>query len=189
MKQIYVKNREEWREWLSKNHNKEENGIWLVFFKKNTKKATLEYNDAVEEALCFGWIDSIIKKIDDEKYVRKFTPRNSKSLWSSSNKKRIAKMIKEGKMTEHGLAKIDAAKKSGFWDKKDRPEINLDMPTELEKALKKNKKAGEFFETLAPTYKKQFMGWIKGAKRKETKEKRLKETIEKLEKGEKLGLK
>ena len=189
MKQIYVKSRKEWREWLLKNHNKEEKGIWLVFYKKNTKKPTIEYNDSVEEALCFGWIDSIIKKIDEEKYVRKFTPRNSKSQWSPSNKKRIAKMIKEGKMTEHGLKKVNEAKKSGQWDKGDRMEIDFDMPPELAKALKKNKKARDFFEKLAPSYKKQFIGWIKVAKREETKEKRLKETIELLTQGKKLGIK
>lgn len=189
MKQVYVKGRKEWREWLSKNHDKEEKGIWLVFYKKYTKKPTLEYNDSVEEALCFGWIDSIIKKIDEEKYVRKFTPRNSKSLWSPSNKKRVEKMMKEKKMTEYGLRKINEAKKSGQWDKADRMKIDFNMPPELGKALKENKKARKFFEKLAPGYKKQFIGWIKIAKRKETKEKRLKETIKKLEKGEKLGMK
>ena len=189
MKQVYVKSRKEWREWLLENHNKEEKGIWLVFYKKNAKKPTLEYKDSVEEALCFGWIDSIIKKIDEEKYVRKFTPRKPDSLWSPSNKKRIAKMIKEGKMTECGLMKVNAAKESGLWDKDDRPGINFDVPPELEKALRRNKKAWEFFQQLAPSYKKQFIGWIKIAKRKETKEKRLKETIELLTKGEKPGMK
>jgi uncharacterized protein YdeI (YjbR/CyaY-like superfamily) len=96
---------------------------------------------------------------------------------------------KEGKMTEHGLKKINAAKESGLWDKDDRPQIDFDIPPRLEKALRKNKKAREFFESLAPSYKKQFIGWIKVAKKEETKEKRLRETIEKLEKGEKLGLK
>jgi uncharacterized protein YdeI (YjbR/CyaY-like superfamily) len=189
MKQVYVRNRKEWRDWLLKNHNKEEKGIWLVFYKKDTEKPTLEYNDSVEEALCFGWIDSIVKKIDEEKYVRKFTPRNAKSLWSSSNKKRVKEMIKGGKMTRFGLAKVNAAEKSGLWDKVDRPSINFDIPPELEKALKKNKKARDFFEKLAPSYQKQFIGWIKVAKQKETKEKRLKETIEKLTRGEKLGMK
>ncbi len=189
MKEVYVKNREEWREWLHENHNKEKKGIWLIFFKKKTKIPTLEYNHAVEEALCFGWVDSIIKKIDEEKYVRKFTPRDSKSLWSPSNKRRVKEMIKQGKMTEHGLAKINAAQESGLWDKKDRPQIDFDTPPELEKALGKNKKAREFFEQLAPSYKKQFIGWIKVAKRRETKEKRLFQTIEKLSNGEKLGLK
>jgi len=189
MKEVYMKSREEWREWLRKNHSKEEKGIWLVFFKKKTEKPTLEYNQAVEEALCFGWIDSIIKKIDEEKYVRKFTPRDSKSLWSPSNKRRVNKMIEDGKMTGHGLSKISAAKKSGLWDKNDRPQINFNIPLEFKNALKKNKKAREFFEHLAPSYKRQFVGWINVAKRKETKEKRLKETMEKLIKREKLGLK
>jgi uncharacterized protein YdeI (YjbR/CyaY-like superfamily) len=98
-------------------------------------------------------------------------------------------MISEGKMTGYGLKKVNEAKQSGQWDKKDRPQISLDMPPELEKALKKNKKAGDFFKGLTPSYKKQFIGWIKIAKQKETKEKRLKETIEMLTKGKKLGMK
>ena len=188
MKQVYVKNRDEWREWLSQNHDKN-NGIWLVFYKKHTGKPSLEYDETVEEALCFGWIDSIIKKIDDDKYVRKLTPRKSDSRWSELNKKRIAKLKKQGLMTEAGIVKVKQAKVSGLWDKPDRPQISLDLPKELKRALSKNKKAKGFFDQLAPSYQKQFVGWIVVAKRPETKERRLKESIALLEKGEKLGMK
>lgn len=181
--------RSRWRDWLAKNHDKEEMGIWLVFYKKAADKPTLNYEDAVEEALCFGWIDSIIKKIDEEKYVRKFTPRKATSRWSQLNKKRIDKMIKQGLMTKDGLEKVQQAKKTGLWDKSDRAEINFEMPMELSDALAKNKKAKEFFEQLAPTYQKHFIGWITVAKRPETKEKRIAESIALLKQGKKLGLK
>jgi uncharacterized protein YdeI (YjbR/CyaY-like superfamily) len=188
MKTVYVKSRKEWREWLNQNHDKS-NGIWLVFYKKHTGKPTLGYEEAVEEALCFGWIDSIIKKIDAEKYVRKLTPRKADSRWSELNKKRIMKLQKQGLLTEAGIMKVKVAKASGLWDKPDRPEISLDIPRELENALAKNTKAKSFFHQLAPSYQKQFIGWIAVAKRKETKERRLREAIALLEQGEKLGMK
>ncbi len=188
MKQLYVKDRDKWREWLSENHAAEA-GIWLIFYKKETSMPTIAYEAAVEEAICFGWIDSIIKKIDAAKYVRKFTPRSDKSKWSSLNKKRANKMIKEGRMTEVGLAKIKAAKKTGLWAKDARPRISLDIPPEFAKALAHNKKAKENFDNLAPSYRKYYIGWIAMAKRPETKNRRIEESIALLEKGKKLGLK
>jgi uncharacterized protein YdeI (YjbR/CyaY-like superfamily) len=188
MKEVYVKTRKEWRDWLNEHHDKS-NGIWLVFYKKHTGKATLEYDEAVEEALCFGWIDSIIKKIDDEKYVRKLTPRKADSRWSEINKKRIMELRKQGLLTEAGIMKIEAAKASGLWDKPDRPITPLNTPRELESALEKNKTAKNFFDQLASSYQRQFIGWISAAKRQETKERRVKESITLLEQGEKLGMK
>lgn len=188
MKQVYVKDRKEWRDWLSKNHNKETD-VWLVYYKKETGRPTIKYGDSVEEALCFGWIDSIIKKIDEEKYVRKFTPRKPDSYWSEPNKQRVEKMIRIGRMTPFGLSKIEAAKKSGLWDKNARPQLLFEMLPEFEEALKKNSRAKEIFEKLSSSHKKQYLGWIEVAKRPETKEKRIKEAITLLEKGEKLGLK
>ena len=188
IRQLYVADREQWRDWLSENHSKEA-GIWLVFYKKETSKPTIAYEAAVEEALCFGWIDSIIKKIDAEKYARKFTPRSDKSKWSQLNKKRANKMIKKGRMTEVGLAKIKSAKKKELWDKDDRPRISLDIPPEFAKALARNKKAKENFDKLAPSYRKHYIGWITVAKRPETKKRRIEESIALLEKGQKLGLK
>lgn len=188
MKQLYVKTRNEWRDWLNQNYDKS-TGIWLVFYKKETGKPTLGYDDAVEEALCFGWIDSIIKRIDDEKYARKVTPRKADSRWSELNKKRIAKLSKQGLMTEAGIVKVKAAKASGLWNKPERPEISLEIPKELESALAKNRKAKNFFDQLAPSYQTQFIGWIAIAKRSETKERRLRESISLLNQGRKLGMK
>jgi len=127
---------------------------------------------------------------DETKYARKFTPRKADSVWSESNKKRAAKMIKAGLMTEPGMRKVQAAKRSGRWDKPvQKPELTFAMPPEFREALAKNKAAKENFDKLAPTYRKPFIGWIEIAKRPETREKRIKESIRLLEKGEKLGLK
>lgn len=188
MKQLYITDREQWRNWLSENHAAEA-GIWLIFYKKETSVPSIAYEAAVEEALCFGWIDSIIKKIDDERYARKFTPRSVKSVWSALNKKRVNKMIKQGRMTEVGLAKIKAAKKTGLWNKDPRRQISLDVPPEFAKALARNKMARENFDKLAPSYRKHYIGWITFAKRPETKKRRIDESIALLEKGQKLGLK
>ncbi|MDH4239312.1 MAG: YdeI/OmpD-associated family protein [Phycisphaerae bacterium] len=188
MKQLYVANRVKWREWLGR-HYATESVIWLVFYKKGTSKPTIDYEAAVEEALCFGCIDSIIKKIDDEKYARKFTPRKDQSYWSELNKKRAVKMMREGRMTSAGLAKIEVAKKTGLWGQTGRPNISLDIPLKFARALDKNKKAKENFEKLAPSYRKHYIGWIQAAKRDEIKEKRTRESVFLLEKGERLGLK
>jgi uncharacterized protein YdeI (YjbR/CyaY-like superfamily) len=188
MKQLYVSNRKQWRNWLTKHHAGEA-GVWLIFYKKETLKPTISYEDAVEEALCFGWIDSIIKKIDDAKYIRKFTPRKDKSMWSALNRKRANKMIKEGRMTDVGLAKIKTARKSGLWEKDGRAQISFDVPPEFAKALAKNKKAKDNFDKLASSYRKQYIGWIAVAKRAETKKRRVEESIALLEKGKKLGMK
>jgi uncharacterized protein YdeI (YjbR/CyaY-like superfamily) len=188
MEHVYVKTRKEWRDWLLRNHAKS-TGIWLVFYKKERGKPTLEYGEAVEEALCFGWIDSTIKRLDDEKYVRKLTPRKADSRWSELNKKRAAKLKKRGLMTKAGILRVEEAKASGLWDQPNRPQISLDIPAELEDTLAKNNRAKRFFDQLAPSYQKQFIGWIAVAKRQATRERRLKESIALLEKGEKLGLK
>ena len=188
MKQVYVKTRDEWRDWLTQNHD-EGAGIWLVFFKKHTGKPTLEYDAAVEEALCFGWIDSIIKKLDEERYVRKFTPRKPESRWSASNQKRIEKLITQGRMHESGMLSVQKAKESGLWEKTDRPMISFEIPEEFGSALATNEKAKVFFDQLAPTYQKQFIGWVSIAKRQETRDRRVRESIALLEQGQKLGLK
>ncbi len=188
MKQVYVKTRNEWRNWLAQNHDQVKDGIWLVFHKKRAGQPSLEYEESVEDALCFGWIDSIIKRIDDQKYCRKFTPRKDGSRWSNTNKKRVKKVIEEGKMTEFGLAKVEAAKKSGQWELDPTPTIQLEVPQGLADALARNKRARDFFESLAPTYQKQFIGWIVTAKRPETKAKRIKESAALLAKAKKLGL-
>ena len=188
MKRVYVKTRAEWRNWLTQNHDTNP-GIWIVFYKKHSSKLTLEYDAAVEEALCFGWIDSIIKKLDDESYVRKFTPRRSGSRWSELNKKRVRKLMRQGLMTKSGVARVTEARESGLWDESNRPKISFEIPRELESALATNKKAKMFFNQLAPSYQKQFIGWISVSKRQETRDRRVAESIALLEQGRKLGLK
>ena len=188
MKQLYVTDRKQWRKWLTEHHGGEA-GVWLIFYKKETCKPTIGYEDAVEEALCFGWIDSIIKKIDEARYVRKFTPRKDKSRWSALNRKRANKMIKEGRMTDVGLSKVKTAKKKGLWEKDGRIQISFDVPPELAKALAQNKKAKENFDKLASSYRRQYIGWIAVAKRTETRKRRIEESIALLEKGKKLGMK
>jgi len=189
METIEVKNRAEWRAWLAANHAKEVE-VWLVYYKKKTGKTSVEYGVSVKEALCYGWIDSIIKKLDDTKYIRKFTPRKESSKWSLSNKKRVEQLIKDGLMTEHGLGKVEAAKRIGNWDNPmQKSELTFDMPVEFAEALKNNKRAKKTFEELAPTYQKQYLGWIEIAKRPDTRVQRIKESIRMLSEGKKLGLK
>ena len=187
MKKLHFKETADWREWLKKNHDKAK-GIWMLFYKKHTGKPSVEYENAVQEALCYGWIDSIIKKLDEEKYLRKFTPRKNKSNWSDLNKKRVQLLLKEGRMTKFGEIEVENAKKNGEWYKPDNDRNNLKMPSELKAALQKNKVAKKNFNELAPSYKKRYMGWIGSGKRQETREKRVKEAIKLLEKGNKLGM-
>jgi uncharacterized protein YdeI (YjbR/CyaY-like superfamily) len=188
MNPLLCKTIEEWRTWLRQNHRKVDE-IWLVFYKKGAGEQSFDYDSALDEALCFGWIDSLIKRIDDTKYARKFTPRNQISKWSESNKRRVERLIKDGRMTEAGLAVVKAAKANGCWDKLDRPPTVTEVPAELQAALQKNKKAREHFNELAPSHQKQYIMWIAMAKRQETREKRIREAIALLEKGQKLGLK
>ena len=189
MKQIRCSTRGDWRRWLTQNHDKEKRGIWLVFCKKGAGRPTLEYEAAVEEALCFGWIDSVIKRIDNARYCRKFTPRKDASRWSSTNKRRVKKIIKEGRMTEFGLAKVEAAKRSGSWQRDPYPVISRNIPRQLSAALARNKRAKDFFSNLAPACRKQFIGWIATAKRPETLTQRLQESLALLARGKTLGLK
>lgn len=187
---LSVTTRDEWRAWLEKNHDSESE-VWLVFYKKHTGAPGILYTDAVEEALCYGWIDSIVKRVDDEKFVRKFTPRKKNSTWSELNKNRARKMIKEGKMTEAGLAKIDervlTPSKNNINNQTAKKELFI--PLEIEEALKANQQVWENFTSLAPGYKRQYIGWVVDAKREKTRKRRLKELITVLEKNERLGMK
>ena len=179
----------EWRKWLLENHSCVEE-IWLVYYKKHTGTPSISYQDSLDEALCFGWVDSLIKRIDDDRYARKFTPRRDDSNWSLVNKTRVKELIAAGRMTEYGLAKVEATKQSGSWENPlTKPDLDFETPSELEQALTENPEAAQFFESLAPTYRKQYIGWIATAKRPETREKRAAEALRLLSEGKKLGLK
>ncbi len=185
---LYVTSRDDWRAWLRRNHDTEKE-VWVIYYKKHTGKPSIPYDDSVEEALCFGWVDSIIKRIDDEKFARKFTPRKAKSSWSEANKRRARRMMREGKMTEAGLGKIREAEKSGEWFRIPPARRELVIPPYVKAALARNKKALENFNNLAKSYKRQYVGWITSAKREETRKRRLAEAIRLLEKNEELGMK
>jgi len=189
MKQVHVTTRNQWRRWLARNHARETAGVWLLFHRKSTGRPSLGYEESVEEALCFGWIDSIIKRIDEDTYGRKFTPRKNDSAWSKANKQRVVKICREGRMTAFGQAKVDAAKRSGRWAMDPRPVIDMNLPPEFSEALGRNRAARDFFEKLAPTYRRHFLGWIATAKRPETRSSRVRESIALLARGQKLGLK
>jgi uncharacterized protein YdeI (YjbR/CyaY-like superfamily) len=188
MRELYLTTRAEWRQWLVKHHDREP-GVWLVFYKKHTETPTLDYEAVVEEALCFGWIDSIIKRLDEDRYLRKLTPRKPDSNWSELNKKRVKKLLRAGLMTDAGRACVEAAKKSGRWNQSGRPPNPSELPAALEKALIKNRKANAFFASLAPSYQRQVIGWIAAAKRQETIDRRVKEAIALLARGKTLGMK
>jgi len=188
-KTLYVTTRSQWRQWL-KIHHQDENEIWLIYYKKHTAKSRIPYNDAVEEAICFGWIDSLIKRIDDEKFRQKFTPRTNIKQWSELNKKRAQRMINEKKMTEAGLAKIDFESWKNEKQKgadSTRPQFSLSK--EMKKELQKNQTVWRNFNNLPPSQQRNYIGWIMSAKKEETRQKRLKETIILLKKNQKLGLK
>ena len=170
-KTFHPKTRSQWRKWLEKNHSTTP-GVWLIYYKKSSGKAKMVYNDAVEEALCFGWIDSTLKPLDDERFMQRFTPRKSKSGWSGLNKKRIAKMIIEGLMTKAGLEKIEGAKKDGSWESLDHIDA-IELPVDFEKALSKNKKAKINFENFPQFAKKQFLYHINSAKTEATRKRRI----------------
>ncbi len=187
---VEVATRERWREWLSENY-RDVSEVWLLFWKKHTGKPGLAYGASVEEALCFGWVDSLIKRIDDDRYARKFTPRRPDSVWSALNRERAARMIREGRMREPGLALIREAKVSGKWDAAVRkPHTNsVEMPVELKERLDECPAAKTFFESLSPSRQRMYRLWVGSAKRPETRMRRADEALRKLARGEELGLK
>ncbi|MCU0914432.1 MAG: YdeI/OmpD-associated family protein [Planctomycetes bacterium] len=180
--------RDHWRAWLMEHHATVPE-MWLVFYKKHTGKSGLTYVEAVEEALCFGWIDGILKRIDDEKHTVRFTPRRKNSIWSESNKKRVARLIEENRMTEAGLVKVREAQANGQWDKAVVREDPTLVPPELTTALAQNAPARQNFETLAPSYRKQFIYWVGMAKQDETRRRRVAEAVRLLARNERLGMK
>lgn len=185
MDKIYFSELKNWHDWLQEYHNSCQE-IWLIFYKKHTGKTSLKYEEAVEEALCFGWIDSLIKKLDEECYARKFTPRTDISKWSDLNIKRLNKLIKEGRMRPEGLAKITPEILSG---KPQQRSAELTVPEYITLKLKEFPEANQNFSILPPSHKKRYIGWIDAAKKMETKQRRLQEAIEMLLKNERLGMK
>jgi uncharacterized protein YdeI (YjbR/CyaY-like superfamily) len=179
---LTVSSRQQWRTWLRK-HHAASRGVWLVFYKGRAVARSISYEDSVREALCFGWIDSLIKRIDDGRYARKFTPRHPTSNWSDSNRKRWLQLKEARLLAAAGLAAAPT-------DMVCAPRRAIpNLPAYLAEALKANPKAWNFFQQLAPSYRRHFVAWIHVAKRPETRAKRILESIVLLSTGKKLGLK
>jgi len=185
---VTPRSREVWRAWLERNHARRAE-VWLVFYKRHTGKPSVSYGDAVEEALCFGWIDGLKRSIDEARYEHRFTPRRPGSKWSALNEARARQMIAADRMTAAGFRAIEDAKRRGQWSTAMKgPEVDLSMPEALTAALKRNEEAAAFFDTLAPSHRKAYIAWIVAARRPETRTRRLAEAIELLGRGAKLGM-
>lgn len=178
---VFFKDRSSWRRWLAKNHSKSSE-IWILAFKKHTGVECISYEEALEEAICYGWIDSRLKRIDDERHTWRFAPRKPDSIWSTSNKKRVEKLVKEGKMTDHGMVKIEAAKRGGMWDKAYTPRKPPRMPKDLTDALRQDELAWRNFQAFARSYRHNYIYWVTSAKREETRKKRIEEIVKRARK-------
>lgn len=184
---FYAATRQQWRAWLKKNHARAKE-VWLIFYKRDANKSSVSYQESLEEALCFGWIDGLKKRIDNERYTHRFSPRKVKSKWTETNIKLAKKLINEGKMMPAGLATFEQRSAYSKEITEVRKAKEVALPAELERALKKNKKAWNNFTQLAPGYRKNYVLWLTTAKKPETRDKRLKEAITLLANNEKLGM-
>jgi len=172
---------DDWRNWLQEHHVTEAS-IWLLCYKQKSEKPSISWSDAVDQALCFGWIDSTRKSIDDESFIQYFTKRKPTSVWSKINKEKIERLIEEGWMTEAGLKPIEIAKQNGTWNILDEVE-ELTIPEDLETAFEKHHGSKDFYLSLSKSIKKMILHWIVMAKRPETREKRIKEIVEQAAQG------
>jgi uncharacterized protein YdeI (YjbR/CyaY-like superfamily) len=177
VKTYYAKSRRAWRQWLTRNHQKEDS-VWLIIYKKDSGTPSVYYSEAVDEALSFGWIDSKPNKRDADSYYQFFTRRNPKSKWSVLNKNKVATLIKEGLMQPAGLAMVELAKKTGTWEALDTV-YDMILPQELELAFKRNKQAFDYWQAFPKSTKRGILEWIQNAKQPETKAKRIEETVSK----------
>lgn len=171
---VQVESREAWRDWLTANHTRSA-GVWLVTFKKHTRNKYLSNDDIVEEALCFGWIDSLPRKLDEDRTMLWLAPRQPGSGWSKLNKERVERMIAAGLMTPAGLEKIEAARQDGSWNALDAIEA-LEIPPDLGAALDAYPAAREYFEAFPRSAKRGILEWIANAKRPDTRARRIAET-------------
>ena len=176
---------QKWRRWLEKNHARSA-GVFLRIFKKDSGKKTVTHAEALDEALCFGWIDGVRKSFGEESFLQKFTPRQKRSIWSKRNQEHVARLIEEGRMTTAGLAEIERAKHDGRWERAYDSPKNMKVPADFLKELKKDKQAYEFFKTLTKTNHFAIAFRLHNAKRAETRERRMRDFLGRLSRGEKI---
>jgi uncharacterized protein YdeI (YjbR/CyaY-like superfamily) len=176
VKALHFENRKQWREWLEGNHDTESEA-WLVHFKKRSATTSVSLDDAVEEAICFGWIDSKLMSIDKERFLLRYTPRKGNSVWSKINKERAERLIASGQMTDAGMATIVEARKRGMWETAYSSRSPEGMPSDLKAALAEGINALDNFEKLAGTYRTQYIAWVNDARTEETRRKRVTEVV------------
>jgi len=169
-------NLEQWRTWLQEHHDKE-SSVWVIFYKNKSNMPTITWSDAVDQALCFGWIDSIAKPIDEHRFMRFFSKRKGKSVWSAINKEKVRKLTEEGLMSQAGLDRIETAKQNGSWTILDDVE-SIMIPDDLEEAFQRKPNAKSYFLSLSKSDKKIILQWVVLAKRPETRQKRISEIVE-----------
>jgi uncharacterized protein YdeI (YjbR/CyaY-like superfamily) len=173
--QLYFKNDVEWRSWLHENHDKS-SGIFLVFYKLNSKFESMRWEEAVKVAICYGWIDSTVKKLDEESRQQWFSPRKDKSVWSKLNKTYIVDLLQQNMIHPSGLKKIEIAKQNGTWESLDAVE-NLEIPTDLQNAFDLNIMAFTNYQNFSMSYRKNYLYWLNQAKRSETRQLRIEQII------------
>jgi uncharacterized protein YdeI (YjbR/CyaY-like superfamily) len=186
MKTLRVETLDRWRDWLDE-HHASESEVWLVFYKRQTGVASIEYKDALDEALCFGWVDSLVKRMDDRRYAIKFTPRRPDSRWSARNRERYEALKAGGRLKPAGKERPPTER--GYGPRPKRLPMPSRLPAYFQAALDKRPAALRNFEALSPSQRRRYFAWIESAKREETKLRRLEEAIRLLVKGEVLGLK
>lgn len=180
---VYMKDRKEWRAWLRANARRSK-GVWLVYYKKNSGGQSVAYQDAVEEAICFGWIDGRVKGIDDERFMQRYTPRSPRSSWSPTNVARAERMIERGLMTKGGLEAFEDAMRDG----RVLPSSDdFTLPEDLEDAIRKDRGAWANYNNLAPSTQLIFVYWVESARREETRRKRVRKSVELLAAGKRPG--
>lgn len=186
MKTLLVRTVDQWRDWLDEQHASESE-VWLIFHKQHTGVASIDYKDALDEALCFGWVDSLVKRLDERRYALKFTPRRADSRWSTANRKRYAALKASGRLKPAGLERAPTGR--GYGPRPPRLSMPSKLPPYIEAALRKHPAALRHFEALPASQRRRYFGWIESAKREETKRRRLEEAIRLLSTGKVLGLK
>jgi uncharacterized protein YdeI (YjbR/CyaY-like superfamily) len=183
---FFALDRAAWRAWLEEHHAATRE-IWLVLLKTHVRRPSVNYEEAVQEALCLGWIDGMLRRMDDESHMVRFTPRKPGSMWSPSNKARVERLIAERRMTPTGLALVEEAKRGGEWDKAEAREDVTAVPEDLAAALEADAMASAAWERLAPSHRKQYLYWIGEAKRAETRARRVAETVARAGEGRRPG--
>ncbi|MCX6842464.1 MAG: YdeI/OmpD-associated family protein [candidate division WOR-3 bacterium] len=187
MKPLDFKSAAAWRRWLQRNHAKSQ-GEWVYMYKKGAGCSGLRYQDALDEALCFGWIDGQIKAVDSDKFRQRWTPRRQGSIWSQVNKARVKRLIADGRMADAGMAAARAAKRSGRWQAAYTSRTAPALPPDLRRALKAVAEVWRNFSRFAPTYRTMYVGWVTDAKRSETRQRRIAAVVRRAHENRKPGI-